>query len=141
MLIERYLRARLGRVVGAVAVGVAVVVLAVALSALLLGVIPCDEPEWGCVDNAIYSAAAGSGVALIAAWPLLHRARVRPAGRVALIGPPLGIAIGWLLATVKVMEWGALPVMLPIGYGIAAALTGRDAGSQSRLAQPPDPPR
>lgn len=115
-----------GRVALAACTGGALAVAALAGAVATAALVPCRAQGLGCLGYLLLAIAGALSVAAIAAWPILHALKVRPALPVAVLGPSTALAIGWFCAKTRGGGgFAASGVLLEaaLGYGIAAFAT------------------
>jgi hypothetical protein len=93
-------------------------------SFLVVGLVPCHAGGFGCLGYVVPIVIGALTIAAIAAWPILHALRVRPALPVAVGGPLAAAGIGCLFARASSDDGGLMVTGLfagpALGYGIAA---------------------
>ncbi|WP_327087178.1 hypothetical protein OIE66_33335 [Nonomuraea sp. NBC_01738] len=95
--------------------------------------IPCRSEGFGCLGVGLYIFLGVAVAMVIAAWPVMWLFRVRPAWRVALLGP---FVVAGLYYVITLLPLPSLPDLSPeipvgalcmaIGYAVAAWTTAPD---------------
>ncbi|HZM77609.1 MAG TPA: hypothetical protein VFC19_17970 [Candidatus Limnocylindrales bacterium] len=113
---------------------VAVVYVALAYAGIeLVSRGPCRSENFECLGQSIMAEIAAMPLACLAGWPLLYWLGVRPALRVAVLGPVVFGGLCWAMLSAVPDYAVAAFGLAPVSYLVAAWLTARETGSRARI--------